>query len=340
MPDFWTRSGYALVSRDGNGRHCVTDDLLRAFWMRPEVSPDDDDSCDAERALHALIMQDPRCSPSDVQIDAMADPDIRENYRVLIGFCDRLMASGTLEGCYLGLFQGDGPGPLVPALFLDQLVQIILRGLLDGDEDPYRLRAAELFFREQNATIEQGAILLGDTETVEMLATTGGMGSLGQLITEGGTPLRKIDLDVMIDENNAAYWERSDRHDMVLDVSFTRPGLDAFCRVLERWVAHMLSVRVSIQPVQKITDEKWAWHVGLDAESTMILNDLYADTEVEDDRMERLLSLFRLEITDQASVMPNLQGKPIYLALSMNEKKKVRVKPQNLLTNLPLAGGA
>ena len=340
MPDFWTHSGYVLVDRDESGHHVVTDDLLRAYWMRPEVAPDDAESCVAEKTLHALILADPRRSISDAQVDAMVDVDIRENYRILLAFCDRLTASGTLEGCCLGLFQGDGPGPRIPAIFLDQLVQVMLRGLLDDDKDPYRLRAAELMFREQNATIEQGAILLGDTETVEMLATTGGMGSLGQLITEGGTPLRKIDLDVMIDENVDAYWARSDRHDMVLDVSFTRPGLDAFCRVLERWVTHMLNIRVSIQPVQKISDEKWAWHVGLDAESTTILNDLYAGTEVDDDQMERLLSLFRLEILDQASVMPDLQGKPIYLALSMNEKKRVRVKPQNLLTNLPLAGGA
>jgi len=340
MPDFWTRSGFALVTRDENGRHLVTDDLLRAFWMRPEVAPDEDDSCDAERALHTLIMEDPKRSVSKSQIDGMADPDIRENYAVLLEFTARLIAAGTLEGCYLGLFQGDGPGSRVPALFLDQLVEVIVRGILDDVNDPYRARAAEALFREQNATIEQGNILLGDTETVEMYATTGGMGNLGQLITEGGTPLRKIDLDVMIDENQDLYWDRSDRHDMVLDVSFTRPGLDALCRVLEAWTAHMLNVRVSIQPVQKITDEKWAWHIGLDAESTALLNDLYAGTELEEGRMERLLSLFRLEITDQASVIPELQGKPIYMALTMTPGKRVRLKPQNLLTNLPMTGSA
>jgi hypothetical protein len=160
------------------------------------------------------------------------------------------------------------------------------------------------------------------------------------LVAEGGTPLRRIDLDILSDENADQYWRRSDRHDMVLDISFTRPGLDALCRVLEAWVAHMLNVRVSVQPVQKIADERWAWHVGLDAESTAILNDLYNGAEVDEDRIARILSLFRLEFLDQTAVLPDLQGRPVYMAVSMTETKRVRIKPQNLLTNLPLVGNA
>jgi hypothetical protein len=32
-----------------------------------------------------------------------------------------------------------------------------------------------------------------------------------------------------------------------------------------------------------------------------------------------------------------IAGRPVYLALSMSPDKKVRLKPQNLLVNLPLA---
>ena len=35
----------------------------------------------------------------------------------------------------------------VPHLFLNQLVHVILRNALDGCDDPFVLRAAELFFR-------------------------------------------------------------------------------------------------------------------------------------------------------------------------------------------------
>jgi hypothetical protein len=54
----------------------------------------------------------------------------------------------------------------------------------------------------------------------------------------------------------------------------------------------------SIQPVQKITAEKWVWHPGLDWESSRLLNDWYEGQGVSEDRMARLLSLFRLEFSD------------------------------------------
>jgi hypothetical protein len=33
----------------------------------------------------------------------------------------------------------------------------------------------------------------------------------------------------------------------------------------------------------------------------------------------------------------DIAGRPVYLALAMSEKKVLRLKPQNLLVNLPLA---
>ena len=123
----------------------------------------------------------------------------------------------------------------------------------------------------------------------------------------------------------------------MLDLTFTRPGLDAFCRVLEAWVAHFFGAGVRIQPVQQITDERWVWHVGLDKDSSQLLNELYEGTEVAPERMERLLSLFRLEFDDPGLMRSDIAGKPVYLGLSMSEAGKVRLKPQNLLVNLPLA---
>ena len=92
-------------------------------------------------------------------------------------------------------------------------------------------------------------------------------------------------LDVLDEANAALYWRRSDRFDTVLDIGFTRPGLDALCRVLEAWIGHFFRVEVRIQPVEKISDDKWIWHVGLDAEGNRLLNDLYNGAEVEEARM-------------------------------------------------------
>ncbi|HEX9703420.1 MAG TPA: DUF6352 family protein [Rhodospirillales bacterium] len=333
-PELWPSSGFRLLRRDGQGRLKVTDDFLRAYLGRPELAPVPE-SCAAERALHARLLENPRTRAAAREIKAIADADARENYGVLLDFRDRLVKAGTVEACYAGLFR---KGEVtMPALFIDHMANVIVRNVLDGTADPFQARAGELLFREQNATVEEGAILLGDSETIGMLAATGGMGSLGKLVVESGVKARRVELDVLQPATAHVYWARNERFDTVLDLSFTRPGLDALCRVLEAWVRHFLGVGVKVQPVQKITDERWVWHVGLDREATALLNDLYNQVEVSDERMERLLSLFRLDFQDPDAMRADLKGRAIYMALCMGADKKVRVKPQNLLVNLPLA---
>ncbi len=333
MPDFWKSSGFHLLVRDDDGCLAVTDDYLRAYFMRPEMRPVDE-SCDAERELHAELMAEPRRTVDGGRIGAIADGDARENYQVLLDFRDRLVAAGTVEACYRAAFADD---VTLPSLFLDQMAHVILRGILDGTPYGLRARAGELFFRSQTVTIHEGAVLMGDTETVEMYAATGGKGDLGRLIIEAGTPLKSVELDVLREENADTYWDRDERHDTVLDLTFARPGLDAFSRVLEAWVGHFLGARVTVHPVQTITDERWVWHTGLDTESSALLNDLYEDSDVPPERLERLLSLFRLEFEDPSLMRPDVAGRPVYLGLAMNADKKLRLKPQNLLVNLPLA---
>ena len=334
MNDFWRPSGHHLLAPDGEGRLAMTDDFLRAYFTRPEVRPVEE-SCAAERELHAALMEEPRMKVAPARLEALTDADARENYAVVLDFRDRLVAAGTVERCYLSLFEGERVP--VPPLFVDQLAQVILRQLLAEAEDPLRLRAAELLFRSQKVSLVEGAIMLADAEVVEMYATSGGFGGLGELVIEAQTPTRSVDLDVLNKENGAIYWQRDERHDTVLDVSFTQPGLDALCRVLEAWVAHFLGARVSIQPVREIRDQRWVWHVGLDAESTDILNDLYNGLDVDEERLGRILSLFRLEVEDPSLMTPEIAGRPIYLAMAMTTDNVLRLKPQNLLVNLPLA---
>jgi len=180
-------------------------------------------------------------------------------------------------------------------------------------------------------------VMLADAETIDLYARTGGLGALGALLVDSQTPLRTVELDVLSERNAASYWSRDERHDMVLDLTFGRPGLDALARNLEAWVAHFLDVRVSIQPVAQITDERWVWHVGLDAQANAIMNDLYQGKEVDEERLARILALFRLEFADPAVMRSDIAGRPVYLGLARDAADLIRLKPQNLLMNLPIA---
>jgi hypothetical protein len=335
MPDFWKSSGFHTLARDTQGYLAVTPDFLRAYLARPEMRPPEG-ACAAERSLYAELMMDPARSVSDEELQALHDVDARENWQVWLVFRDRLLEAGTLEGCYLRLFRDGVRG--VPSLFIDQLAHAILRNLLDSTPSGLRARAAELLFREQAVSVEGGRVRVADHEMVGMLAASGGFGSLGRLMVEAGTAPRSVDLDILDETSHAGYWERDERHDTVLDVTFASAGLDALCRVLERWVAHFLGASARIQPVQSIRDERWVWHVGLDAEATAIMNALYEGREVGEERLARILALFRLDFDDPAVMRADLAARPVYLGMAMTADRRLRLKPQNLLVNLPLAG--
>jgi hypothetical protein len=122
----------------------------------------------------------------------------------------------------------------------------------------------------------------------------------------------------------------------VISLTYGRPALDALARVIELWIAHFLAVQVSVKPIRKIDEPRWAWHIGLDAESTAILNELWQGGHVDHGRMQRILALFSLRFADPATMRRDIAGRDVYLALSANEEGAVRMKPQNLLINLPL----
>jgi hypothetical protein len=333
MADFWTSCGYNLLRRGSDGRLVVTDDYLRLYYLRPELAPVAE-SCPAERALHASLMEQPRRAVPEREIAALADGDARENYQVMLRFRDRLLAAPTLESFYFDLFRED---VAVPPDFIHHTAQVILRGILDGSQDGLEARAAELFFRKQRVSINEGTIMLADDLTVEMHASGGGFGSLGKLLREGQAPLRTVELDVLDDKTAGRYFERDERHDTVISVNHGRPGCLAFARVLERWVAHFHGVRAVVKPVREIPDEEWVWHVGLDAEATAMLNDIYNGAEVDEERMKRVIGLFRLEFRDPIVVRPEVAGSPVFLGLAKAPDGTLRMKPQNLLMNLPLA---
>ena len=188
---------------------------------------------------------------------------------------------------------------------------------------------------------------------LDLLNETGGLGDIGRLLAQSNAPMREVNLQVLNDDNALQYWQQSDRHNFLLDLTHgistdlshglvlnmtrARSGLKAIARVLQAWVAHFLGVQVSIQPEHKIEDANWRWHIGLDVESTALLNDLYEGRPVESTRMQSLLSLFRLTFKNPHDMRNDVVGKPVYLGLAMTAGKLVKLKPQNLLLNLPLA---
>jgi hypothetical protein len=122
----------------------------------------------------------------------------------------------------------------------------------------------------------------------------------------------------------------------VIDFRFEQPALDAFARVVEFWVRHLMRTEVKVEPRPKLEDTDWRWHIGLDSEATRILNALYQQTPVSADDMAQMVGLFRMRFTDERFLLDRVKGRPIYLGLAMTKAKHLKMKPQNLLTNLPL----
>jgi hypothetical protein len=292
-----------------------------------------EESNDAERALHAALMAEPRRPVSPEELQSIGDADTRENYALVLRFRERLLAAGTVEGCYRQLFRGAID---VPPLFVEQMVHVILRNVLDGCEDPLELRAAELFFREQKLTLRDGHALVADLETVERHASGNRYGSVGRLIVEAQGELGSVELDVLERANAALYWQRESRYDTVISLTYGRPALEALGRVIERWVGHFLGLQVTVRPIRRIDEPRWAWHVGLDSEATAILNEVWAGGEVEHGRLQRIVALFALTFAEPAAMRRDIAGRTVYLGLAADEQGIVRMKPQNLLLNLPL----
>ena len=82
MTDFWLESGFNLLDKADDGNLLVTDDFLRAYFLRPEMEIVEE-SCDVERKLHSRLLEDPKAQIKPTDIAAMADDDIQENYQVM-----------------------------------------------------------------------------------------------------------------------------------------------------------------------------------------------------------------------------------------------------------------
>jgi len=163
------------------------------------------------------------------------------------------------------------------------------------------------------------------------------MGQLGRMLAAGGLAAGEQTVDVLHKDNADQYFGRDEAFDFGLEITHGQPGSVALATLIERWVQYLLGAPVRVRTLDRIDDEHWRWHVGLDAAATAIMNDLYQGKTLDADQSRRLLLLARLEFVDMKDQASDVAGKPVYLGLAMDEAGVLRIKPQNLLLNLPLA---
>lgn len=324
--DFWLSCGHHLLDRGDDGRLVVSDEFLKAYLARPEMTPPPE-ACRAECGLHQELLGDPRQPIGPGRIGAIADADARENWELMISWRDHLARHVTLEAAYLAIVR---QGLRFPHLFLNQLVQVILRNALDDCEDAFTLRAAELFFRPQQLASYQGSLMAADQEAASNLGTAAP--SPLSLLLGRGSP----EIDVLSETNASSYWQRSDLFDMALDLTAGRRGLAALGEVVERWVRHLLAVDVTVEEVTELRDVTLSWYVGLDAQATQIGDALWNGDELDRAARERVVGLYRLTFPAETQVLERARGAPTYLMTAMSIDQVIRLKPQNLVTGLPV----
>jgi hypothetical protein len=253
----------------------------------------------------------------------------RENWQFVLAFRDLLLRYPTLEAAYLALVRSGSI--TLPPLFVNQLVHVILRNALDGCDDPFVVRAAELFFRPQRIMLHEQSLLLGDEEIIGGLKMTPVLSLMSML---GATTETQIDV---LDADNAEhYWHRCEQFDMGLDLTAGERGPAALAQAMARWISHLLGVDVAIEPLRELRDANLTWYVGLDSEATGIGDQLWRGEALDDQAAGRVLALFRLSFKDTAMVADVVAQEPVYLIMAMTSGLNFRMKPQNLLTGLPI----
>lgn len=324
MPEFWVASGHHLTRLDAQGRMLITDELLLAWLARPELMPPLD-ACAAERAIHARLMAAPRAVVPEPELAAIHDLDAAENWRLFLSLRDRLLHAGTIEGGYAAIM---AEGLRLPVVFLNQLVQLILRNALDGCDDPQTLRAAECLFRPQRAHVADGALRLADEELVAQFQAEMHASPLTAMFSGGVEGL-----DVLGGGNEWTYWSRSDAHSTVLNFGGDPEARRGMAAAIQAFLRHMLGLGAVVTAVSAAQDVDLRWYVGLDPTGTAIGDALWHGRPLP----ATLVGLFRLDFAPEDPVQEGLRGQPVWLILGLGADQTIRMKPQNLLAGLPLA---
>jgi hypothetical protein len=326
MRDFWLSSGHHLLDRDGCGRLRVTDEFMKLYLARPELAPPQD-ACLVERTVHAALLSDPWRRLAREELEAIRDADARENWQQIIALRDHFAVHGTIEAAYTALVRDR---TRVPLMFMDQLAQLILRNALHRCDDPFVLRAAEMFYRAQRLAVHEGSLLAADQEHLDKVCA-----AIPPLAAMFGVSEQQH-VEVLTDANAATYWERSDRFDLAIDLTAGRRGVAALGTAIVHWIKHLLDIDVTVEPLSELRNVLLTWYVGLDANGTRIGDALWNGGKIADEARNSVVGLFRLTFADPAVTIAQMGGEPVYLILAVGQDNVLRMKPQNLVTGLPV----
>jgi len=158
MREFWVASGHHLTRRAdhaGWSRHPTHHGLSGAAGIGCPPA----DACEGRTiSLHASCwpIRFARCEGRNWP--ALADADARENWTFMMNF-----AIGWSRGLrwrpFMSTLRAMAADGLPPIFQSVQLCHLILRNALEGCDDSYTLRAAELFYRSQQAAAHEGTLL-------------------------------------------------------------------------------------------------------------------------------------------------------------------------------------
>jgi hypothetical protein len=188
-----------------------------------------------------------------------------------------------------------------------------------------------MFFRPQRLAMQESSIVAIDEETESLL----GRPTRSPLQALLGLP-STTEIDMLSDVTADSYWERSDRFDMALDMAAGQRGLVALSDVVARWISHLLAIDVAVEPLAELHNAPFSWYVGLDSEATRIGDSIWKGNDLDDITRAKLVGLFRLTFLDPADMIEKVRGKPIYLLAAVTADEILRLKPQNLVTGLPI----
>jgi Family of unknown function (DUF6352) len=325
--DFWLSCGHHLLDRDAGGKLLLTDEFLKAYLARPELVPPPE-ACPTERKLHTALLSDPRQPVATWELAAVADADARENWQMMIAWRDHLLLHRTVEAAYLDIIRRN---ITFPHVLIGQLVQVILRNILDNCDDVFVLRAAEMFFRPQKLMVQGGSVIAIDEEREALLPSQ----PRSPLVELLGLPAT-VEVDMLNEATAGSYWQRSDGFDMALDLTANQRGLIALGDAVGRWLRHLLAIDVITEPLAELHDAGLSWYVGLSSEATRIGDTIWNGGELDEVIRSRLVGLFRLIFREPADMIEKIRGEPVYLLVAMEPDGLLRLKPQNLVTGLPV----
>jgi hypothetical protein len=98
----------------------------------------------------------------------------------------------------------------------------------------------------------------------------------------------------------------------------------------------LLAIDVAVEPLAELHGALWSWYVGLDSEATRIGDAIWGRGDLDEATRAKLIGLFRLTFRNPADMIAKVRGEPIYLLAAVTDDEVLRLKPQNLVTGLPI----